>query len=70
MLVADVTSFGDATWFDAAGDHHGDELHFVERYTRLNPDTLMYEATIKDPKVFTGLGKFGCRFACRRELRF
>jgi hypothetical protein len=39
-LVADATSFSD-------------ELHVVERYTRLNPDTLMYEATIEDPKVFT-----------------
>jgi hypothetical protein len=52
-LVADATSFSDSTWLDAAGDYHGDELHVVERYTRLNPDTLMYEATIEDPKVFT-----------------
>jgi hypothetical protein len=52
-LVADAMSFSDATWLDAAGDYHSDELHVVERYTRLNPDTLMYEATIEDPKVFT-----------------
>ncbi len=52
-LVADVISFSDATWLDAAGDYHSDELHVVERYTRMNPDTLLYEATIEDPKVFT-----------------
>ena len=52
-LVADVTSFSDTTWLDAAGNYHSDELHVVERYTRMNPDTLMYEATIEDPKVFT-----------------
>jgi hypothetical protein len=52
-LVVDATSFSDATWLDAAGDYHSDELHVVERYTRLNPGTLMYEATIEDPKVFT-----------------
>jgi hypothetical protein len=52
-LVADVTSFSDSTWLDGAGDFHSDELHVVERYTRINPDTLMYEATIEDPKVFT-----------------
>jgi hypothetical protein len=52
-LVADVTSFSDTTWLDAAGDFHSDELHVVERYTRENPGTLLYEATIQDPKVFT-----------------
>jgi len=52
-LVADVTSFSDATWLDGAGNYHSDELHVVERYTRTNPDTLMYEATIEDPKLFT-----------------
>jgi hypothetical protein len=52
-LVADVTSFSDSTWLDAAGNYHSDELHVVERYTPMNPGTLMYEATIEDPKVFT-----------------
>ena len=52
-LVADVTSFSDSTWLDAAGNHHSDELHVVERYTRTSLDTLTYEATIEDPKVFT-----------------
>ncbi len=33
-LVVDVTSFSDATWLDAAGNYHSDELHVVERYTR------------------------------------
>ena len=46
-------SFSDTTWLDAAGNYHSDQLHVVERYTRTNPDTLMYEATIEDPKVFT-----------------
>ena len=52
-LVVDVTSFNDQTWFDRAGDFHSDALHVVERYTPRSPDTLMYEATIEDPKVFT-----------------
>ena len=52
-LVADVLSFSDATWLDAAGNFHGDALHVVERYTRKDRDTLSYEATIEDPKVFT-----------------
>jgi hypothetical protein len=52
-LMADVSSFSDATWLDAAGDYYSNDLHVVERYTRMNPETLMYEATIEDPKVFT-----------------
>ena len=52
-LVADVTSFSDATWLDAAGNYHSDALHVVERYTRTDRNTLLYEAVIEDPKVFT-----------------
>ena len=52
-LVVDVTDFNDQTWFDRAGNFHSDALHVVERYTRTGPDTLTYEATIEDPKVFT-----------------
>ena len=51
-LVVDVTSFNDQTWFDRAGNFHSDALHVVERYTARSPDTLTYEATIEDPKVF------------------
>ena len=52
-LVVDVTDFNDQTWLDAVGDYHSDALHVVERYTRTGPDTIAYEATIEDPKVFT-----------------
>jgi hypothetical protein len=52
-LVVDVTDFNDQTWLDAAGNYHSDALHVVERYTRTDPDTITYEATIEDPKVFT-----------------
>ncbi|HTW65459.1 MAG TPA: hypothetical protein VME17_12610 [Bryobacteraceae bacterium] len=52
-LVVDVANNHDETWFDAAGDYHSAALHVVERYTRTAPDTIRYEATIEDPKVFT-----------------
>jgi hypothetical protein len=52
-LVVDVADFNDQTWIDAAGDYHSSALHVVERYTRTGPDTLQYEATIEDPKVFS-----------------
>lgn len=52
-LVVDVTGLNDQTWFDRAGNYHSDALHVVERYTPRSADTLMYEATIEDPNVFT-----------------
>src|SRR5579872_7431629 len=52
-LVVDVTSQNDQTWFDRAGDFHSDALHVVERYTPRSADTLQYQATIEDPKVFS-----------------
>jgi len=52
-LVADVTSFSAATWLDGAGNYHSDALHVVERYARADRNTLLYEAVIEDPTVFT-----------------
>jgi len=52
-LVVDVTGLDEHTWFDRAGDYHSDKLHVVERYTPTGPDTLNYEATIEDSKVFS-----------------
>jgi hypothetical protein len=52
-LVVDVTGFLPGSWFDRAGNFHSEALHVVERYTRISPDALRYEATIEDPKVFT-----------------
>jgi hypothetical protein len=52
-LVVNVTDMNDQTWFDRAGDFHSDALHVVERYTPRSPETLMYEATIEDPKTFS-----------------
>lgn len=52
-LVVDVADFNDQTWLDKAGDHHSDQLHVVERFTRTAPDVLTYEATITDPQTFS-----------------
>jgi hypothetical protein len=52
-LVVDLTNFNGYTWFDMAGNFHSDALHVVERYTLTGADTLQYEATMEDPKVFT-----------------
>jgi hypothetical protein len=67
-LVIDVTGFNDQTWFDRAGNFHSDKLHVIERYTRIGPDVISYEATIEDPEVFTRPWKIGMSLYRRREM--
>ncbi|HEY6509429.1 MAG TPA: hypothetical protein VIY56_15520 [Vicinamibacterales bacterium] len=52
-LVIDTRGFNDLSWFDRAGNFHSEALHVVERFTARSADTLLYEATIEDPNVFT-----------------
>ena len=55
-----VTGLGQPPWGAPAsaltsghGVIHSDVLHVIERFTRVDADTIRYEATIEDPKVFT-----------------
>ena len=52
-LVVTVENFNGETWFDRAGNFHSDALKVEERYTRIGPDHMRYEATMTDQKVFT-----------------
>ncbi|MBV8732122.1 MAG: hypothetical protein JO336_20130, partial [Acidobacteriia bacterium] len=52
-LIVDVTNQNESTWFDMAGNFHSDALHVIERYTPVNANTINYQATLEDPKVFT-----------------
>jgi hypothetical protein len=52
-LVVDVANNNDKSVFDMAGHFHSDALHVVERFTFADHDTMNWEATIEDPKVFT-----------------
>jgi hypothetical protein len=55
-LVVDTTNFADTNWMHAEGEvsFHSDALHIVERYRRVDKNTLEVDATIEDPKVLTG----------------
>ncbi|MBI4485554.1 MAG: hypothetical protein HY655_06035 [Acidobacteria bacterium] len=66
-LVVDVIHFNDQTWLDRAGNFHSDVLHVVERYTRTGSDTMIYEVTIEDPKVFTRPWKMSMPLYRRQE---
>jgi hypothetical protein len=59
-LVVDTTNFNDkgAIATSAAtgrmrGIPHSDELHVVERFTRVGEDRIDYSVTVTDPKVYT-----------------
>ena len=52
-LVVEVTNQNDQTWLDSHGSFHSDALRVVERFTLIDADTIHYEASIEDPKVFT-----------------
>ncbi|MBV8841481.1 MAG: hypothetical protein JO307_01610 [Bryobacterales bacterium] len=62
-LVVDVVGFNDRTWLDAAGHPHTEQLHVIERYTRINQDVLHYEATIDDPGAYTAPWTVGWQVA-------
>lgn len=55
-LVVDKTNFTDTSWISAEGrvSFHSDGLHIVERYRRVDANTLEIDATLDDPQVLTG----------------
>jgi hypothetical protein len=52
-LIIDVTDQNDQTWLDRAGNFHSEELKVVERYTLADRNTINYEATMEDAKIFS-----------------
>jgi len=67
-LVVEVKGQNDKTWFDMAGDFHSDAMNVTERYTMLDADTIQYEATIQDPKVFTKSWKISMPLARQKKI--
>ena len=54
-LVVDTVGLNDRTRLDRAGTPHSDQLHIVERFRRVDHDTLEVEFWFEDPKAFTKL---------------
>ena len=40
-------------WLDQVGNFFSDNVHLVERFTLADANTIDYQVTIDDPKVFT-----------------
>lgn len=56
-FVVESGGFNDKTWLSEEGLPHSDEMKFEERYTRVDHDTLVLNATIDDPKTYTKIYK-------------
>jgi hypothetical protein len=52
-LVVDTADINENTWIDTLGHPHSDALHLVERFRRVNHDTLEIEVTFDDSKTYT-----------------
>jgi hypothetical protein len=52
-LVVDTIGFNDKTWLDQVGHPHTEKLHVIERYRRLDKDSLQLDVTIDDPGAYT-----------------
>ena len=52
-LVVDSRNFNGKAWFALGGDFASDAMQMVERFTMPDANTIAWQATITDPKVFT-----------------
>lgn len=53
VLVIETTGQNGESWFDRAGNHASNQLKVTERFTKLGPNHLWYEATMEDPATFS-----------------
>jgi len=51
-LVIDTVGFNDKAWFDGRGHPHSEQLHTVERWTRLDLGRMESKVTIDDPGTY------------------
>jgi hypothetical protein len=52
-FVVDSIGYDDRTWIDHFGNPHSDQMRLVERYRRVDKDTLELDMTLTDPKTYT-----------------
>jgi hypothetical protein len=52
-LVVDTKGFNEGFWIDRGAAPHTEQLHTVERYTRIDASNILYEMTVDDPGAYT-----------------
>lgn len=61
-LVVDIANLKGKSRLDMVGDFYSSSAHFVERFTRVDDNTISYEATVTDPAVYTQPWTLNIRF--------
>ena len=52
-LVVETVGFNEKTWLGAQGQPHSDEMKTIERYRRVDRNTIQFNLTIDDPKTYS-----------------
>jgi hypothetical protein len=52
-LVVDTIGFHEGFWLDRKGLPHTEQLRTLERYTRVDFNTIRYDVTVDDPGAYT-----------------
>jgi hypothetical protein len=52
-LVVDTVGYNESFWMDRRGMPHTEQLHTVERFTRINATQVRYEVTVDDPGAYS-----------------
>ncbi len=52
-LVVDYRNLNGRHWFDMSGNFQTENTHVVERYTMIDIDTILFEATVDDATIYT-----------------
>ena len=70
-LAIDSIAFTDHPdhWFDVAGHRLSDAFHMIERMTRVNYSTIVYDVIIDDPKIWTKPWTMYKRYALRPDWK-
>jgi hypothetical protein len=66
----DPVGYNKQPWIDSHGTFYSDALRVVERWKVVDANTIDYEATIEDPKVFTQPWKIAYQVVRDREKNF
>jgi hypothetical protein len=69
-LIVDSIGYNEKFWLDRRGLPHTEQLHTLERFTRLSKTGMKYEVTVDDPGAYTApwTGWFYMQFNPGQEL--